>query len=661
MNGIFRVFVSLSASGSLLILFLLLAGPLLKNRLSRRWQYYIWLIVIARLLLPLSPEVSLMGAVFREPVRAAVSVPAADAVALPAVPAGDVVLPPEDESAPSWEIGGALRQNLWAIWLGAAALLLLRKITVYQSFGRYIRAGCTEVSDVARLDCLGELCGEMGVHRPIELYENRLASSPMLLGFFRPCIVLPDAGLPDDDLRYTLRHELTHYRRRDLLYKWLVQATVCLHWFNPLVWWMGREISRACELACDEAVLRSLEPQQRRAYGDMLLRATAAGGGYGDSAGSVTLHESGELLKERLRAIMNFKKNSRIVTAVSFLLAAVLLLGGAAAGAYTGAAVPNAGKGGPSAAYRRYQEGDIAGFSAAYVMLDEAAQRKYLNLCYEDGSIAYYGACMNCLPQDSPLFAEFAEKAYADEKIAFFSIPINRMSQSDREAWADRAVEDKRLAFSAMLANAAGTERVQQETDKLTAEREKQLLEEYKAYGITKSGWNYYYQGKLTRVFADFQANESFVTLNTNPKGTVSVKVTRNADGSIKTVGYLTESEIDEMFGDDFEEDEWDDPVDEDTIVNISREDLPEAARKAMQNCAVRKWYLIHAGERQYIYCNGFAWSFGYEPELSDGKWTVDIVRFRKKDSGYVLLSLPEGAPVSITCDGEAVALTEIK
>ena len=169
MNGIFRVFVSLSASGSLLILFLLLAGPLLKSRLSRRWQYYIWLIVIARLLLPLSPEVSLMGAVFREPVRAAVSVPAADAVALPAVPAGDVVLPPEDESAPSWEIGGALRQNLWAIWLGAAALLLLRKITVYQSFGRYIRAGCTEVSDVARLDCLGELCGEMGVHRPIGL------------------------------------------------------------------------------------------------------------------------------------------------------------------------------------------------------------------------------------------------------------------------------------------------------------------------------------------------------------------------------------------------------------------------------------------------------------------------------------------------------------
>lgn len=883
MNGILRVFGSLSASGSLLILFLLLARPLLKNRLSRRWQYYVWLIVIARLLLPLSPEVSLMGAAFqsREPVPAAVSAPAAGTVLpamVPEAPAVHTDLPPVDDAAPIREIGAAVRQNLGSLWLAVAALLLLRKVTAYQSFGRYMRAGCTEVSDIIRLDCLGELCGEMGVKRPVELYENPLASSPMLLGIFRPCIVLPDAGLPDADFRYTLRHELTHYRRRDLLYKWLVQAAVCLHWFNPLVWWMGREISRACELACDEAVLRSLEPQERRAYGDMLLRATAAGGGYGASAGSVTLHESGALLKERLGAIMNFRKTSRAAAVYSFLLAAALLLGGTAAGAYTGpvktaAAIPAAVKGDPSAAYRYtqegyyeapylfeigwnvresakkmygstkitlpdgstmtvlftgsckaslqdkdirvalsavlgrlrkeaagtdfpltrplvtgvknagsgsaaelaercYQEEDIAGFAAAFVMLDETAQRKYLNLCYEGSSIAFFGACMNGLPQGSPLFAEFAEKAYADGDIARFSIPVYRMSKADQEAWAARAIEDGQLAFSAMLANASGTEWVEQGTGKLKAERETRQLEEYKAYGITKQGSDYYYQGRLTRIFADFQANESFITLSMNPKGTAAVKVTRNADGSIKNVGYLTETEIEELFGDDWEEDDGDDseaayiPVDlktaaagetvflgeytlsegdkiwydisaetgdrmqvffakdgqkdtaywsvdnrrqpgetlrcaadftvgppakpgtyklflrapdgalagvsggfavtsggdaGDAVTNISKEDLPEAARKAMRNCAVRQWYLIHAGERQYIYHNGFAWSFGYEPQLTDGKWTVDIVRFRKKDSGYLLLSLPEGVPVNVTCDGEAVTLTEIK
>ena len=66
MNGVFRVFLSLSFSGSLLILLLLLARPLVQKRFSRRWQYYIWLVAIARLLLPLSPEVSLTGTLFQE-------------------------------------------------------------------------------------------------------------------------------------------------------------------------------------------------------------------------------------------------------------------------------------------------------------------------------------------------------------------------------------------------------------------------------------------------------------------------------------------------------------------------------------------------------------------------------------------------------------------
>lgn len=767
MNGVFRVFLSLSFSGSLLILLLLLARPLVQKRFSRRWQYYIWLVAIARLLLPLSPEVSLTGTLFQE-------APAAEVLPLPnesaelqtlSPAAGTLLQSSPDESGPPGEI---LRQNIWAVWLSAAALLLIRKVTIYQSFGRYMRAGCTGVSDISLLERLGELCGQFGINRPVELYENPLASSPMLLGLCRPCVILPDAGLPEADFQYTLRHELTHYRRRDLLYKWLVQLTVCLHWFNPLVWLMEREISRACELACDEAVIRDLEPHQRRDYGDMLLRAMGTGGRYEDSAGSIPLNESGALLKERLGAIMKYKKSSKLVTIFSFLLAGILLMGAAAAGAYTGpakarpdAAVPNAVKGDPSAAFRYTQEGyyqapylfeigwnvpenakktygstalalpggstitvlytsgckdglkdqdirralsvllerlkaeqtdfpltrplvagvrnmgnssaadvaersykeaDFSGFLAAFAMLEESAQRKWLDQFYGDDEIAYFSASADRIPRNSPLFAAFAEKAYADGDFSFFSVLVNRMSKSDLESWAARAIADNQLAFSSIIANASDMEWVRQETDKIKSDREKQQLEEYKAYGIAKNGADYYYQGQLTRIFVDFRANTSFVTLQTNPKGTAKVKVVRNGDGSIKSVEYLTESEISELFGDDWEDggDAWDFDG-QDTVVNVSKEELPEAVRKAMKDCAIKTWYLIHSGGKQYIYYNGFAWSFGYEPVLNNGKWTVDILRFQKKDSGYLLLSLPEGSPVGVTCDGEAVKLTEIQ
>ena len=64
MIELLKILLSLSLSGTLMILILLLCKPLYKNRFSRQWQYYIWLIVVARLLLPFTPETSLMGTVF---------------------------------------------------------------------------------------------------------------------------------------------------------------------------------------------------------------------------------------------------------------------------------------------------------------------------------------------------------------------------------------------------------------------------------------------------------------------------------------------------------------------------------------------------------------------------------------------------------------------
>lgn len=60
MNAVLKLVISLSISGSLLLLLLLFARKFYRSKLSRQWQYYIWLVVIARLLLPLAPETSLM-------------------------------------------------------------------------------------------------------------------------------------------------------------------------------------------------------------------------------------------------------------------------------------------------------------------------------------------------------------------------------------------------------------------------------------------------------------------------------------------------------------------------------------------------------------------------------------------------------------------------
>ena len=150
MNELLKTALSLSVSGSLLILVQLACGPLLRGRVSRRWRYF-----IARLPLPLSPAESPVGALFQgRPAQERIS-----------------VVPPENRGIPDAPSPPPAAQN--DAWERA----------------------------------------EAGVCRPVELYVNRMVSSPMLLGVFRSCIVLPSTALTEEDFRFTVLHELTHFRR----------------------------------------------------------------------------------------------------------------------------------------------------------------------------------------------------------------------------------------------------------------------------------------------------------------------------------------------------------------------------------------------------------------------------------------------------------------
>ena len=156
MTGVLRTAASLSLSGSLVIAAILLLRPLVRGRVSARWQYYVWLVALARLLMPAAPEGSLMGTLFRE-------VPASPAVveSLPGPgPAESGTDLPVSPALPGTEAAPDLpdaAQWLATGWLAAALVLLVRKATAYQSYVRCLRAGGRAVDDPAVLDALAAL------------------------------------------------------------------------------------------------------------------------------------------------------------------------------------------------------------------------------------------------------------------------------------------------------------------------------------------------------------------------------------------------------------------------------------------------------------------------------------------------------------------------
>ena len=89
--------------------------------------------------------------------------------------------------------------------------------------------------------------------------------------------ILPEELPPREDLWFILRHELTHFRRRDILYKTLLLCANLVHWFNPLTWVLLRSAEGDLERCCDDDVVKGLPDADRARYGQVILDAVRSG------------------------------------------------------------------------------------------------------------------------------------------------------------------------------------------------------------------------------------------------------------------------------------------------------------------------------------------------------------------------------------------------
>ncbi len=340
MNEFMKILLSLSVSGALLLLLILGLKPLYKNRFSKRWQYYIWIVVALRFLLPFTPDNAIVGSLFEKFDTVAITneIPTSPNILVPADTGNNNAEPIQTNR----EINAAAMREpfnkyvcLFFIWSALALVLFVRKVTVYQGFIQYIKAGNKEVSDIKILNLLSDCEEKLNIKTRVELSRNSLIASPMLIGFFRPKIILPISELEDRELSYVFVHELIHYKQRDMFYKWLIQIVVCVHWFNPFVYLLEKEVNKSCELSCDEKVISVLDDTARREYGDTLISFLKSNNLYKSSLASVTLTEGAEQLKERLGAIMNFKSKTKTIRVLTVILTLFILSGAVLIGGYS--------------------------------------------------------------------------------------------------------------------------------------------------------------------------------------------------------------------------------------------------------------------------------------------------------------------------------------
>lgn len=340
-----QILLSLTLSGSAMALMLITLRYVFLRRMPSTVYYYAWLLVLLRFVLPVPGLIPVQQAAreVQTPIAAARPLPqqavqpVTPSVQDGFVPVTAVTNEPEEtlpETRPAPVPSAAPRRNtvnlkspaLWlCVWAVGATLSFGFYLASYMFFTARVRRSLSP----ATVD-------DRRVYRTLPGRKPRLCrcaacNTPLMFGVFRPLIALPERVYSDGMLTNILRHELTHFRRRDTLYKWFAVAVLSTQWFNPLSYLIRREINRACELSCDEMLLRDMDRADKLSYGDTLLTMASAGA---LPAGVVATTFSTEKrnLKERLEQIMHYKRSgTRVLAAV---LTVVLLLSfGAVAGA----------------------------------------------------------------------------------------------------------------------------------------------------------------------------------------------------------------------------------------------------------------------------------------------------------------------------------------
>ena len=323
----------MSLTGAYVAVVVLLLRLALRTRAPRQAVCLLWLIVFARLLLPISLE-----SPFSAVPQALTDVPASQTMGLddttsqgqPAGTGEDTTVPPESVSnAPS---GGPITQPVnpgTAIQnpgqtvqtpnQTAASFPWQALVSGVWLAGVLAMAGYALISYLLLRRRLFD-----AVRASDGAWEHPGLSTPFLLGVVRPRIYLP-AHLPSKARFFVLAHERTHLRRLDHIIKPVCWLALSLHWFNPAAWLAFFLLSRDLEVACDQSVVRRLGSQVKADYSAALLSVAAPR----RFPTPCPLAFGGNNAKERIQSVLNYKKPTLwilVVVVIAVISAAVCLL-----------------------------------------------------------------------------------------------------------------------------------------------------------------------------------------------------------------------------------------------------------------------------------------------------------------------------------------------
>ena len=334
--------VSLFTGVLILILLLFFAG--LGKRYTSGLKYWIWLLLALRLLIPATitlPEtvsetvpaakvLAVTQSEFRQEVTriTAFASEQAEPAATPNIQQTIPASAAEESSEPSEPQKQPVDYLAVAGWVHLAGIVLFLGYYALAHFTlhRHLRRWGKTAKNRELKALVARAKKNAGVKGPMRLMILKDIGSPMVMGIWRPTLILPQEEWDATELYYVLRHEMTHLKRRDAAYKAVLLLANAVHWFNPLVWLMRIRAYQDLEISCDMAVVSGATQSVKISYCETIM-ATAQRSTMGTFSVANTFGSTKKSIMERFREIFSVAKRKR-GTAVLAVVLILAVLGG---------------------------------------------------------------------------------------------------------------------------------------------------------------------------------------------------------------------------------------------------------------------------------------------------------------------------------------------
>ena len=217
----------------------LLLSKTLKNVQSSKWRYYSWILILIGFITPYKPDFG----------SSAVNIDVSQT----------------NETALYGNIGDRyfminrseiLLYIVFIVWLTGVIAVLGAAFFKQRSFIRSVKRLAVPVPYGVK-KAAERLAINMCVAANVKVITVKEIASPMVVGVFKPLLILPDRSFTVKELHLILKHELVHIKRHDLLIKAFMVLCEAVHWFNPFVRFFIRAAEQECELYCDETVMKN--------------------------------------------------------------------------------------------------------------------------------------------------------------------------------------------------------------------------------------------------------------------------------------------------------------------------------------------------------------------------------------------------------------------